>query len=198
MKKYRGFQIFKNRRVVIATMHSKEKVIAPLLEAEFTMKCIVPKGFNTDQFGTFSGEIKRVKSPLETARAKAFAALLDCKETLAIASEGSFGPHPESPFITGNEELVVFIDLENNFEIIGRHFTEKTNFNHQKVENLNDLAEFTEHIGFPEHGIILKEVDKDNSENIYKDFKDFILLKKGFRNYWIRARRLTQKPICGQ
>ncbi|CAM3407359.1 DUF6671 domain-containing protein [Aequorivita lipolytica] len=158
-------------------MHAKEKVIAPLLEDEFNMKCLVPKGFNTDQFGTFSGEIERKSNPLETVRAKALAALSDCNETLVIASEGSFGPHPESPFVTGSEELVILIDIENNFEIIGRFFTEKTNFNHQKIEALFDLKEFTERIGFPEHGIIVKVRNKANSEIIHKDFKDFISLQ---------------------
>ncbi|SRX56143.1 DUF6671 family protein [Aequorivita sp. CIP111184] len=176
MKRYNGSEIFRNRCVVIATMHKKETVIEPLLKQEFGLKAITPKNFDTDQFGTFSGEIERVRNPLETVRAKALAALLQTNENLAIASEGSFGPHPESPFIIGNEELVILIDTKNGFEIIGRHFTEKTNFNHQKIENLNDLKEFSERIGFPEHGIILKISNEKNSESIYKDFKSFDLL----------------------
>ncbi len=177
MKKYSGIEIFRNRTAIIATMHGKEEIIAPFFEDGFEIKCKVPKGFNTDQFGTFSGEIERVKNPLETVRAKALAVLLKTNETIAIASEGSFGPHPESPFITGNEELVLFIDIENDFEIIGRHFTEKTNFNHKKIENLNDLKEFANCVGFPGHGIILKSSDSTRPEKIFKDFKSFISLE---------------------
>lgn len=177
MKKYNGVEIFRKRDVIIATMHRKEKIIAPLFKNEYQMKCEVPKGFNTDQFGTFSGEIERIKNPLETARVKALAALSNTSATLAIASEGSFGPNPESPFITGNEELVILIDVKNDFEIIGRHFTEKTNFNHQKIENLNDLKEFTTRIGFPEHGVILKSSDNTLPEIIIKDFLNFLSLE---------------------
>ena len=177
MKKFDGIAIFENRRAVIATMHGKEKIITPLFQNELKIKCEVPKDFNTDKFGTFSGEIERVQNPLETARAKAFSALSITKESIAIASEGSFGPHPESPFVTGNEELVIFIGIENNLEIIGRHFTENTNLNHQSIKNLSDLREFIHRVGFPKHGIILKSNDSNYSEKIFKDFKNFISLE---------------------
>lgn len=187
MKNHKGVEIFRNRRVVIATMHKKEIVIAPLLERSFNMTAILPKDFNTDQFGTFSGEIKRLKNPLETVRAKALAVLSGTNETLVVASEGSFGPHPESPFITGNEEIVMLLDTKNNFEIVGRYFTEKTNFNHQIIEGEIDLKEFAQRIGFPEHGIILKSINKNGEDDIFKDFENldllgvqvFILLNKG-------------------
>lgn len=178
MKKHKGPDIFRNRKVVIATMHRKEKVIAPLLEEVFDMETIIPKNFNTDQFGTFSGEIKRVKSPLETVRSKALAALLTADEDLVLASEGSFGPHPESPFITGNEELVLLIDTKNDFEIIGRHFTENTNFNHQKIESVTELQSFADSVGFPKHGIILKISTQNKLEEIFKDFENFDVLQK--------------------
>jgi hypothetical protein len=50
-------QLFKGRNLVIATLHGKEKVIAPLLEHALGVKIIVPEKFDTDQYGTFSGEI---------------------------------------------------------------------------------------------------------------------------------------------
>jgi hypothetical protein len=177
MKKFKGTTIFEKRKAVIATMHGKESVIAPFFEDNLNIEVVVPEGFNTDQFGTFSGEVKRIKNPLETVREKALSALKLYGETLAIASEGSFGPHPESPFITGNEELVILVDTENNFEIIGRHFTEKTNFSHQKIDTITALKDFSERIGFPEHCIILKTIDYNKQERIYKDFKDFTILQ---------------------
>lgn len=178
MKKYNGNGIFKNRSLVIATMHGKEQVIAPLFKDRFNMICQVPLRFNTDQFGTFSGEIPRIKNSFQTARDKALAALSGTIETLAIASEGSFGSHPESPFIIGNEELVVLVDIKNDFEIIGHHFTENTNFSHEIIKNLNDIKEFATRIGFPEHGLILKYRNVDNSEKIVKDFKSLNSLLK--------------------
>ncbi len=61
---------FKNRHLVIATMHHKEKVIAPILEQNLQVKCFLPEGFDSDVFGTFSGEIERKNSPLNIAREK--------------------------------------------------------------------------------------------------------------------------------
>ena len=67
--------LFVGRTLVIATQHQKEKVIAPALEAALGVRCIVPDQFDSDRFGTFSGEIPRIKTPLETARDKCIAAM---------------------------------------------------------------------------------------------------------------------------
>ena len=82
--------MFNGRRLLIVTKHQKEKVIAPLLEKELGVKCMVTENFDTDVLGTFTGEIERVHDPVTTARNKCHMAmeLSDCD--LAIASEGSF------------------------------------------------------------------------------------------------------------
>ena len=51
--------LFEGRKVVIATKHKKELVIAPLLEKNLGVTCFVPDDFDSDALGTFSGEIKR-------------------------------------------------------------------------------------------------------------------------------------------
>lgn len=168
---FNGHHLFDGRTIVIATMHEKEKVIAPLLEAVLDVKCITLPDLNTDTFGTFSGEIKRENPPLKTSRLKAMSALDLVNESLVIASEGSFGPHPSSPFISANEELVILIDTKNQLEIVGRHLTLKTNFNHREIKNLSDLEDFKLSIGFPEHGLILKTTDGKHFKTIHKDFK---------------------------
>jgi hypothetical protein len=166
-----GHQLFDGRKLVIATMHHKEKVLAPELEKELGVKCSVISNFNTDQFGMFSGEIERKDSPFNTVRAKALAALELSGETLAIASEGSFGPHPAILFVAANEELVMLIDTKHELEIVGRHLTVNTNFNHREITNLKDLDEFADQIAFPSHGIIIKIADTDQNTSIYKDIK---------------------------
>jgi hypothetical protein len=163
-----GLDIFSGRKLVIATMHAKEKVIAPLFEDALGVTCEVVSNLDTDQFGTFSGEIKREGSPLETARKKALAALVDSDATLAIASEGSFGPHPSLFFIPGDEELMLFIDLKENLEIVGRHITEKTNYAHKTISTLEDLSDFIKQVGFPDHGIIIKWWRERSSEKVNK------------------------------
>jgi hypothetical protein len=159
---------FSNRSGILATMHHKERVIAPLLEQELGIQVIVPQDLNTDAFGTFTREIPRPENQIATARLKAEAALKLTGETLAIASEGSFAPHPAIPYIYSNREILILLDQKNELEIIGEEFSTETNFNYQVIQNLSDALEFAAKAGFPEHGLVVKigESGKDSDENI--------------------------------
>lgn len=110
--------MFAGRKLVIATKHQKEAVIAPPIEKSLGVNCFVAKDFDTDQYGTFSGEIDRKLSPLDTARLKCYAAMKANTCDLAIASEGSFGPHPSMFFVPADDELLVLIDKKNELESI--------------------------------------------------------------------------------
>jgi hypothetical protein len=161
-------QLFSKRVGVIATMHQKEKVIAPLLEQELNITTTVPTNFNTDAFGTFTREVKRPGTQIAAAKLKAETALKMTGETLAIASEGSFVPHPLVPYIYSNREIVIFLDKQNAIEIIGEEFSIETNFNHQVVENLEQAYDFARKVGFPEHGLVIywEDAVKNSSEII--------------------------------
>ena len=63
--------LFINRVAVLATMHHKENVIAPLLKKQLGLEVVVPPNFNTDQFGTFTRDIKRPDTQIVTAKLKA-------------------------------------------------------------------------------------------------------------------------------
>ncbi|MEO1373817.1 MAG: DUF6671 family protein [Cyanobacteria bacterium J06635_10] len=160
--------LFRNRVAVLATMHKKERVIAPLFEKELGIKVTVPQDFNTDKFGSFTREIERSGSQIEAARLKAQKVLLFTGEGLAIASEGSFAPHPSLPYISCNREIVIFIDRENNLEIIGEELSTDTNHSHMKVRDIKQAFEFAEKVGFPEHGLVvmLNERPKKSDEII--------------------------------
>ena len=60
--------MFEGRKLLIATKHSKERVIAPILEEKLGVTCVVPTDFDTDLLGTFTGEIERKSDALTTAR----------------------------------------------------------------------------------------------------------------------------------
>ncbi|MBD2409826.1 hypothetical protein FACHB389_10350 [Nostoc calcicola FACHB-389] len=160
--------LFTNRVAVVATMHQKEKAIAPILEAELGVKILVPQDFNTDVFGTFTRDIKRPGNQIEAAKLKAKKALELTGETLAIASEGSFVPHPDIPFIYSNREIVIILDKKSNLEIIGQEFSLETNYNHIVVESVEQAFEFAKKIGFPEHGLVamFSESPEDSNEII--------------------------------
>jgi hypothetical protein len=144
------------KRAVLATMHRKEQVIKPLLEAALGLNVCVPGNFDTDRFGTFSREIERSGSQLDAARAKIAAAFEhDHEAAVGIASEGSFGPHPYLPFAPLGREIVVLIDRETGLEIVGHHADLATNFYHKTVQGTETAVEFANRIGFPEHGLIV-------------------------------------------
>ena len=147
---------FVGRVVVIATMHRKEEAIAPLVEAHLGARPQVPQNFDTDRFGTFTGDIQRPHAPRATARLKAAAALDHTGETLAIASEGSFGPHPQIPFLACDRELVLLLDRRHQLEIVGEYLSTDTNYRHQTIQDLEAALAFAQAVGFPSHGLVVK------------------------------------------
>jgi len=63
------------------------------------MRVVVPAGLDTDGLGTFTGEVERPAPPRETALLKARLAIETTGLPRALASEGSFGPHPALGFV---------------------------------------------------------------------------------------------------
>lgn len=147
---------FAGRVAVIATMHRKEQAIAPLVEAHLGARPQIPQDFDTDRFGTFTGDIHRPDHARATARLKAAAALDHTGETLAIASEGSFGSHPQIPFLPCDRELVLLLDRQHQLEIVGEYLSTDTNYRHQTIRDLEAALAFAQAVGFPSHGLVVK------------------------------------------
>jgi len=171
--------MFQNRKLVIATKHQKDKVIAPILEKELGVHCFTDRTFDTDLFGTFSGEIERRLDPISTAREKCLMAMQLNNCDLGIASEGSFGPHPSMFFASADDEFLIFIDAQNNIEITVRELTTSTNFNGQIIHSQQALYEFAEKAGFPSHGLILRKSAEEHID-IHKGITDHDHLKSAF------------------
>lgn len=144
-----------DRTAVIATMHQKERVMAPILERELGVKLVLSPELNTDAFGTFTREVKRLGTQIEAARRKAEKALEIAGETLAFASEGTFGPHPMMPYLPANREIVILLDRANNLEIIGESLSVETNYSHQLVATIEEADDFAQKAGFPAHGLVV-------------------------------------------
>ncbi len=171
--------MFEGRKVIIATKHQKERVIAPILEKGLGVRCFTNACFDTDLLGTFTGEVERNLDPISTVREKCLRAMKLNNCDLAIASEGSFGPHPSLFFINADEEFLIFIDTKNKIEVIVRELSTSTNFNGKEIQSLKELVAFAEEIGFPEHGLILRKSKSENSE-IYKGITEKETLIKTF------------------
>jgi hypothetical protein len=159
------------RPLVIATMHHKDKVIGPVLTRELGVQVVVPRGFDTDRFGTFTREVPRAGDQVSAARTKLSAALRVTGCDLGIASEGSFAPHPEVAFIPMNTELLLLLDLAHGHEVRGWYRTAHTNMRAQEIATVDQALAFAERVGFPQHGVIVRR-GPDDPVGIAKDVRE--------------------------
>ncbi|RSK28306.1 hypothetical protein EJF36_16355 [Bacillus sp. HMF5848] len=176
------YSLFKERMCVLASMHKKENVMSPVLEEKLGVKIIVPKGFNTDQFGTFTRDIQRIGTQLEAAKLKAGQALIVTGEKLAIASEGSFGPHPYMPFAPLNREVVYMLDTLHGFEVWAEHNSTQTNYLQQEIMNIQEAFSFCQKVGFPNHAVVVR-TDKEtiNEDEMVKGINSKETLEEAIR-----------------
>lgn len=186
--KNKAMHPFTDRKLVIATRHRKEAVLAPILEEALGVRCIIPDDFDSDRFGTFSGEVERLLDPVSAAREKCLAAMHETGCDLGLASEGSFGPHPTLFFLSADEEFLLFIDRKHGLEVVVREISADTNFNAGDVSDTAQLLEFARAAGFPEHGLILRKSGPGETE-IHKGIHDkdelvrtFLALQAGGTN----------------
>lgn len=170
---------FGGRKLLLATMHGKEKAIAPLLEQELGVEVALAADLDTDELGTFSGEVERKFSPLETARLKCETAHRLTGADLVLASEGSFGSHPAIPFVTADEEILLLKDYRHRLEIKTKHVSLQTNSAAQTFTSWIELMAFADRVGFPQHALIMRCSKEDCSE-IHKGLRNPERLKKSF------------------
>ncbi len=174
--------MFQGRRLLIATKHGKEQVLAPLLEQSLGVVCFTHSGFDTDLLGTFSGEVERTLDPISAVREKCRLSAEASGCDLVLGSEGSFGPHPLIPFVHANEEVLLFMDVRNNIEIMARMVSTETNFNRRILEDLDALHAFAQECGFPEHALILRRAVHEPKE-IVKGIRDIGQLHEVFHRF---------------
>ena len=176
--------IYKDKFVLLASKHKKEQAIEPIFREK--MGCnLCLEDIDTDQFGTFTGEIRRPLSAYETCILKAKHAATEKKYVLSIASEGSFGPHPSNPFMPHAHEIMVFVDLENDWVIAEQLVTSNTNYNMMTIHQDTILDSFLESVHFPSHALTLQSGDRqhilEKGINSYHKLGDSLVL--GFKKY---------------
>lgn len=173
--------MFEGRKILIASKHKKEDVLAPLLIKSLGVIPVTFDALDTDQLGTFTGEIERVDDPLTTARKKCEIGMALSGTDLAVASEGSFGMHPIMPFVPAGDEIIILVDKKNGIEIAAREITTKTNFSGAAVDNETALRLFAERALFPSHGLILS-LGQINKQHITKGISSWKELMECFQH----------------
>jgi len=102
---------------VLLTRHQKATWIASAL-AEADFQIVEHTGFDTDQLGTFSGQIKRKKDAKATAEHKAKLACELTQSRYGLGSEGSFFLHPIAN-VTWEQEFICLLDSKKNKAVFG-------------------------------------------------------------------------------
>lgn len=171
--------MFEGRRLLIATKHQKESVIAPVMQREFGVNCFIWPEFDSDILGTFTGEVERTDDALTTVKKKCLQAMALANCDLAIASEGSFGAHPTLFFAHADEEILIFIDQKNGLEITVRELSLSTNFNGACINSEKELQDFATDVGFSSHGLIISR-QKHNFEFMVKGITDWEILLSSY------------------
>ncbi|NJL20731.1 MAG: hypothetical protein HC895_07865 [Leptolyngbyaceae cyanobacterium SM1_3_5] len=93
-----------------------------------------------------------------TALMKARAGLELMGGDLAIASEGSFGPHPAMPYLPCGRELVLLLDRYDGqeFVVVGEDLTVETNFRREALRSLDEVESFLQQVGYPSHAVVVE------------------------------------------
>ncbi len=175
-------RFFKGRTLVIATKHQKDRVLKPLFEQALGVNVVIPPNFDTDEFGTFSGEVTREQAALETARRKCLEAARLTGEHLVLASEGSFGGHPVIGFLPAGEEILLLKDEKHGLEFKAKVVSTKTNFAGSEYYDWDALLYFASQVHFPSHALIVRG-SKDDHTEIHKGINSWERLKESFHYF---------------
>lgn len=145
---------FLPKEAVLATMHGKEQALGDTFTSIGIRLC-VPNDFDSDQFGTFSGEIDRQGSMQDAARAKLTTAMATTGMSVGLVSEGAYGAHPVIPFAPAGTELLIWRDNENNYEVVEQWFDPNPVYDHTQAKDAQEIWHFLERIGFPDTAVIV-------------------------------------------
>lgn len=167
--------------IMLTTKHCKGKAISPAFRDKLGAN-VLEYIVDTDKLGTFSGEIERKGTALESARYKCEWSLesLGSPVEYALASEGSFGSHPFFPFMACDFEILYFIDRKRDFHIHLSYFSEKTNYAMQAIQTFEELENFATKAQFPSHALILRPDSRKTTMPIFKGVNTHSMLKETF------------------
>lgn len=169
---------YSGQTAAFLTQHGKETLVAPILEPFLGCKVRQIQGYDTDQLGTFSGEVKRLDNQIETARQKARIGAELSDLPLAIASEGAFIPDPLGGLVPWNIEVVLWLDTTSAYEVIGIAQGPTLSL-HKAIHTLAELESFAKNADFPAHHLVLRPQD-ESDVRIHKGIFDWDHLRQTF------------------
>lgn len=116
-----------------------------------------------------------------------------CGSSLGLASEGSFGSHPQIAFIAGSSEILVFLDDELSIEIAESLTSANTNFANISVGSIDEAESFLLKVKFPSHGVIVQPDLRD--QDFVSNIGRAILNKKAIMQKGIQDKESLMSAI---
>lgn len=149
------------RAITFATMHGKELLAHDAFQNTLGATVTAATGLDTDQFGTFAGDIPRTLNPREAARAKARLGMHIAGTTLGLASEGTFTS--EFGLVVKNTELLIFMDDTLGLDLVEGSVTTSPVPGGRRIASAREALTFASAIGFPGQGVILQSTKNDRT-----------------------------------
>jgi hypothetical protein len=164
-----GSEPYRQCVIAVGTRHGKHHQLAPAFAEILGAHLIAPRDVDTDQFGTFTGEITRSIPALAAARAKARLAITISGLPFGLASEASYGSVPNAGWC-GHEELLVFIDDNRGIEIVEGYRTSMMPGLTRRATSFAELASLGD--GWPAQALIVRPAVGGAASDIVKGITD--------------------------
>lgn len=166
--------------IILTTKHAKSIAVAPPFWDRLAAGMLEYKP-DTGMLETLTCEVEPEGSAYTRARRKCKLGLDIYGVDYALASEGIFGFHPFIPFLPRCHEVLHFMDGKRGFHLSITHQSEKTNYQMQVVDALEDLEEFAVRAKFPSHALLLRPNDPKETIIIFKGVTTQDGLETAFR-----------------
>lgn len=137
-------------KVAFLTQHGKQQLVRNRLEQALGCQLVHTQDYDTDLLGTFTADVDRQGSQLDTARAKATIGMRLTGLHIGMASEGVFGPDPFVGFTPWNSEVVLWVDPQLGIEVKGFAHGPAQSLQ-RTINTLDELQSFINEANFPSH-----------------------------------------------
>ncbi|WP_407685729.1 DUF6671 family protein [Mycobacterium sp. HUMS_1102779] len=156
--------------IAMGTMHGKEHQVAPPFADVLDARVVAPAGIDTDQFGTFTGEVTRTSTPSDTATAKARLAMRAAGVPYGLASEATYGAW--FGMLAVHEETLVFVDDVRGIRVVEGVDTPGAPGPPRSVGGAGEGVDAARSFGFPRQGAAVKAAVGDRVRVFGKGITD--------------------------
>ena len=161
---------YRDTCVAVGTRHGKQHQFHVPFRAVLGAHLLTPPDLDTDQFGTFSGEMPRTTTAVAAARAKAHLAMSVTGLPFGLSSEASYGAFGRLGW-SGHQEVLLFCDAERGIEVLVGHRTLEVPGHPRRVRRVQDVPPALLD-GLPEQALIVRPAEPGGEPAITKGIAD--------------------------